>query len=214
MRKQVVAFVVLALVSISVLHAETYRYLPTALYYPAAGGVAVLKMKAGDRVITATVDDQGAGADGKALADAHNPQTGPFFIEGAEPGDLLVVTIERLDPNRTTGYSTSDVSSRAIAAGALSGRPDPARLPWTIDKAAGLVRLDLPQIIPNTDWASRFAVAAFSMPLKPMLSSIGVAPPAGVAPLAGPFGGNLSTADITSGTRVMLPVYQPGALLY
>jgi amidase len=34
-------------------------------------------------------------------------RTGPFFIEGAEPGDTLVVHLLRLETNRATGYSAS-----------------------------------------------------------------------------------------------------------
>ena len=36
-----------------------------------------------------------------------NPETGPFYIEGAEPGDTLVVQLLRLETNRATGYSAS-----------------------------------------------------------------------------------------------------------
>ena len=200
--------------SVSAVQAETHRYVPITFLYPPAGGSPVLKVKSGDRVITSTLDDLGAGPDGKPVVEAGHPQTGPFFVEGAEPGDLLVVTIERLEPNRAVGYSTSDVSRRAIVPGGLTGRPDPTRMPWTIDRTAGVVRADLPQIIPNTDWASRFSTPAFTMPLKPMLSSIGVAPAAGAAASVGPFGGEMAAADIAAGARVMLPVSQPGALLY
>lgn len=194
--------------------AETHRYVPTTFYNPAAGGAVALRIKSGDRVITTTVDDLGAGVDSKATTETSSPQTGPFLVEGAEPGDLLVVTIEKLTPNRSIGYSTSLMSDQAIAMGGLTGRPDPARLPWTIDTAAGVVRLDLRQIIPNTDWASRYAVPVFSLPLQPMLASIGVAPMAAGAGAAGSFGGEMMAGVITAGARVMLPVYQTGALLY
>ena len=36
-----------------------------------------------------------------------NPETGPFYIEGAEPGDTLVVHLLRLETNRATGFSAS-----------------------------------------------------------------------------------------------------------
>jgi amidase len=195
-------------------YAETYRYVPTTFYNPAAGGSAALRIKTGDRVVTTTVDDLGAGADLKGTSEGGATLTGPFFVDGAEPGDLLVVTIEKLTPNRAIGYSTSLMSEHAIAKGGLDGRPDPARLPWTIDSAAGVVRLDLHQIIPNTDWASRFSSPVFTLPLQPMLASIGVAPPAGASTAAGSFGGDMTAGVVTAGTRVMLPVYQSGALLY
>ncbi|MEO8259935.1 MAG: acetamidase/formamidase family protein [Acidobacteriota bacterium] len=199
------------------LRADTHRFVPTAFYSTFSGDHApALRIKSGDRVITATVDDVGVGADGRALATGQNPQTGPFYIEGAEPGDVLVVTLEKLAPNRTTGQSTSLVSPNAIAAGGLDGKPDPTRFPWTIDKAKGVVRFDLYAMAPKVDWRSRFAATEFELPLKPTLGSIGVAPAADApaATMTGPFGGNLVTTDLATGARVMLPVYQPGALLF
>jgi len=194
--------------------ADTHRYIPTTFYNPAVGGSAALRIKSGDRVMTRTVDDLGAGPDLTPATDVASPRTGPFFVEGAEAGDLLVVTIDKLTPNRATGYSTSLMSDQAIGKGSLTGRPDPARLPWTIDASAGVVRLDLKQIIPNTNWSDRFAMATFTLPLQPLLASIGVAPPSAGSGSVGSFGGDMTAGVIGAGARVMLPVYQAGALLY
>jgi acetamidase/formamidase len=200
------------------LRAETHRFAPTVFYSTLSGTHApALHIKSGDRVITTTLDDVGADAAGQTLAKGPNPQTGPFFVDGAEPGDLLVVTIEKLAPNRTTGQSTALMAANAIAPGGLDGRPDGKRVTWTIDAAKGVVRFDLERAIPNTDWRSRFATPAFEMPLRPMLGSIGVAPAGDEPPdatAAGPFGGNLLAADVGPGARVMLPVFQKGALLF
>ena len=46
---------------------------------------------------------RGVDWNGKQVAQGPNPQTGPFFVEGAEPGDMLVVTIEKIEINRATG---------------------------------------------------------------------------------------------------------------
>src|ERR671923_1854361 len=87
---------------------STHRFTPERFYntfsfaHPPA-----LKIRPGDRVITKTIDASGTDWNGKAVAQGPNPQTGPFYIEGAEPGDAIVVTIERIDPNRATGYSNS-----------------------------------------------------------------------------------------------------------
>ena len=87
---------------------------------------------------------------------------------------------------------------------------------WTIDAAKGVVRFDL-QAVGRTGWQTRFEAPVFEMPLAPALASVSVAP-AGqdLVPttMAGPFGGNMSAAGITAGARVMLPVFQPGALLF
>ena len=200
------------------LRAETHRLIPTVYYNMFSSACApALRIKSGDRVVTTTVDDLGIGADGKTLAKGPNPQTGPFYIEGAEPGDLIVVTIEKLEPNRTTGSSSSVMAPKTFDAGGLANNNAP-RVPWVIDKAKGVVRLDLQTVIPNVDWRERFVRTAIELPLRPMLASLGVAPPAskGAADAAasGPFGGNLDFSGLTAGAKVMLPVYEPGALLF
>ena len=53
-----------------------------------------LRIKPGDRVVTKTIDAGGTDWNGKSVAQGPNPQTGPFFVEGAEPGDMLVVTFD------------------------------------------------------------------------------------------------------------------------
>ena len=75
------------------LEADTHRFVPERFYntfsfaHPPA-----LRIKPGDRVVTRTIDAAGVDWDGKTRAQGPNPQTGPFFVEGAEPGDMLVVT--------------------------------------------------------------------------------------------------------------------------
>src|SRR3954466_2902440 len=88
--------------------AETHRFSPTVYYdtYSFAHPPA-LRIKPGDRVVTRTIDAAGADWNGKTVAPGPNPQIGPFYVEGAEPGDMLVVTIERLETNRATAYSGS-----------------------------------------------------------------------------------------------------------
>jgi amidase len=200
------------------LRAETHRFVPNVFYNTFSGAhPPALRIKNGDRVITATVDDIGTDAHGKTLAQGPNPHTGPFYVEGAEPGDLLVVTLEKLEPNRTTGLSASFMTLNSVDAGGLSGKPDAIRVPWTIDRAKGVARLDLQAVSPSTDWRSRFSSPAFEMPLRPALGSIGVAPASKEAldtTMTGPFGGNLLSAGLSAGAKVMLPVFQPGALLF
>jgi amidase len=200
------------------LRAETHTFVPTVFYNTfAASHPPALRIRSGDRVITSTVDDTGAGADGRVVTPGPNPQTGPFYVDGAEAGDLLVVTIEKLTPNRIAGMSTSIMVPNSVAPGGLNSRPDATRYPWTIEAARGVVRLDLNAINRSTPWDSRFSAPAFEMPLRPTLASIGVAPAGGEAfntTVPGRFGGNLMTTSVTEGVRVMLPVFHPGALLF
>ena len=197
--------------------AETHRLAPSVFFNTySAAHTPVMRIKSGDLVMTAVVDDMGVDARGMKVAEGPNPQTGPFFIVGAEPGDLLVVTIDRLAPNRDTGTSAALMTGGAIEPGELSSRGDNARVTWTIDAARRVVRFDL-QTVGRTGWRTRFDAPMFEMPLSPSLASVSVAP-GSQAPvpttMAGPFGGNMRAAGITEGARVMLPVFQTGALLF
>ena len=200
------------------LHADTHRLTPHVFHNTfSSAHPPVMRLTSGDRVITTTVDDVGTDLEGRSVAQGPNPQTGPFFIESAEPGDLLVVTIEKLQPNRATGMSTSLISANAVDPAAFSSRSDSTRLPWTIDTTRGIVRFDLQTVSRRTSWRDRFDSPVFELPLRPTLGSIAVAPPgqdASSTTIAGPYGGNMGSAGLAAGARVMLPVFQPGALLF
>jgi acetamidase/formamidase len=208
---------VAAAVATASLRAETHRFVPTVFANTLSGAhPPVLRIKSGDRVITTTVDDLGVDADGKTLAQGPNPRTGPFFVEGAEPGDMLVVTIEKLETNRTTGSSPSTMAPAAVDSGAVDSKRRASRVPWTIDKANGVVRFDLSSAIRNVDWRTRYLSPTYELPLRPALSSLGVAPAKTEAlntTVPGRFGGNLDHVGLTAGARIMLPVSEPGALL-
>jgi amidase len=202
--------VVSVIATSSVLVGDTHRFVPDKFYntYSFAHPPA-LRIKPGDRVITRTVDASGADADGKAVATGPNPQTGPFYIEGAEPGDLLVVTVEKIETNRAMAYSSSLLAPYAVDPGAIATRVDrePRRVTWTIDKARGVAKLDSAEIQPG----------GIELPLRPMLGCIGVAPARKEAistATPGPFGGNMDYAWMIAGVKLMLPVNEPGALLF
>ncbi len=189
--------------------AETHRFIPERFYntfsfaHPPA-----LRIKPGDRVITRTIDAGGVDWDGQTRAPGPNPQTGPFFVEGAEPGDVLVVTIEKIETNRATAYSSSLLAPYAADPAAIAARQDrePRRVNWRIDKAAGTATLDEAGLTP-----------AISLPMRPMLGCVGVAPArkeAWSTATPGAYGGNMDYAGVTAGVKVMLPVNEPGALLF
>ena len=166
-----------------------------------------LRIKPGERIVTKTADAAGVDWNGTQVAQGPNPQTGPFFVEGAEPGDMLVVSIEKIDTNRTTGYSSSLLAPYAVDPAALIARVDrePRRANWIIDKAKGTVRLD------GSD------IGGLELRLRPMLGCVGVAPArkeAVATSTPGAFGGNMDYAGMNAGVKVMLPVFEPGALLF
>ncbi len=169
----------------------------------------VLTIWPGDTVRTRTIDSGGVDAHDETRALFGNPQTGPFYVDGAAPGDTLVVHIVRLRPDRDFADSLDAIVGRALGAGLAAearGLGKPVR--WLLDRERGTAR---PQ-------APGERLRHFEVPLRPMLGGLAVAPPFGSAPLstgdAGRFGGNMDFNEITEGATVYLPVYQPGALLY
>jgi amidase len=189
---------------------ETHRYVPDHFFNTYSGAhPPVLHIKPGDRVVTKTIDAAGVDWDGKATGTGGNPETGPFYIDGAEPGDMLVVRFEKIETNRATAYSGSLLAPYAVDPGSISARVErePKRLTWTIDKAKGVARLDQGDVQPG----------GIELPLKPMLGCVAVAPSrkeaiAAVTP--GAFGGNMDYAGMNAGVTLMLPVNEPGALLF
>ena len=190
--------------------AETHRFIPQQFYntYSFAHPPA-LHIKPGDRVVTKTIDAAGVDWNGKSVASGPNPQTGPFFVDGAEPGDVLVVTFEKLETNRAMAYSASLLSPYTVDPAAIGARVDreAKRLTWTIDKARGVARLDQTEVQPG----------GIEFPLRPMLGCVGVAPARKEAistGAPGAFGGNMDYAFMGAGVKLMLPVNEAGALLF
>ena len=190
--------------------AETHRFTPTQFYNTwSAAHPPALRIKPGDHVVTKTVDAGGVDWNGKSVATGPNPQTGPFYVEGAEPGDMLVVTLDKLETNRAMAYSSSLLAPYATTPQAIGARTDreARRVTWTIDKAKGVARLDQNEIQPG----------GIELPLRPMLGCVGVAPrgkEAIATSTPGAWGGNMDYAWMNAGVKLMLPVNEPGALLF
>lgn len=185
----------------------------------AARHPVLARIKPGDTVRTRTLDAGGQDERGLRRAEPGNPLTGPFFIEGAEPGDGLLVRLNRIRINRNWGWSGFRLLLNALLPEYVEGiypadyKPDLIRkgranlVPWDIDPERGLVRLREPA-------ARRLRLEYVA---RPMLGCIGVAPAGEFAPTSapsGPYGGNLDYNRIVEGVTVMLPVYHPGGLLF
>jgi acetamidase/formamidase len=125
-----------------------------------------------------------------------NPVTGPVYVDGAEPGDALKVTIREFAPS---GFGwTAAIPGFGLLADQF---PDPALHLWTYDVAAREPAL--------------FGAHA-RVPLKPFAGTIGLAPAEpGLHSVVPPrrVGGNLDIRDLAAGTVLYLPVEVEGALL-
>jgi acetamidase/formamidase len=170
----------------------------------------VLRIWPGDTVRTTTVDAGGVDAAGTTRVLGGNPQTGPFYVEGAMPGDVLAVHVKTLRLNRLTAISDDGLVDRALTTDYASEHKDNAfnNVVWNLDVAKGTARP-----AKATDRLKDLVV-----PVRPMLGCVGVAPGFGGAAVrtgdSGRIGGNMDFNEIVEGATVYLPVGQPGALLY
>jgi len=120
-----------------------------------------------------------------------NPATGPVEVVGAEPGDTLVVRIQRID--------TADHGVALTGPGmGVLGDEASQHVTRVLSIDNGYVRFD-----------------ELRLPARPMIGVIGVAPAEGSHPTgtAHRHGGNMDTKEIATGTTLYLPVFQRGAYL-
>src|SRR5579859_3599487 len=185
----------------------THRFHPTRYHNVIGTAEPCLRVADGDTVIADTIDASGLDAREEAVAERGNPMTGPFFIEGAEPGDTLAVRIDRLTPSRKTGWTYSPLAVTVLDPAVIPERLPNERAVWNIDAAAGTVRLQQP---PK-------GLEGFVAPLQPMIGCFGVAPARGQAlstATSAQNGGNMDYRLFAPGTTAWFPVSQPGALFY
>lgn len=122
--------------------------------------------------------------------------TGPLFVEGAQPGDVLEIRIE--DVQCTTGW------------GLNTFRPLAGTLPYDFDRThSTVIRLDRNRNRGVLPWG-------LELELAPFFGIMAVAPPpawgrvSSIQPRA--FGGNLDNKELVAGTTLYLPVFVDGAL--
>ena len=119
-----------------------------------------------------------------------NPATGPIFVEGAEPGDTLKVTIEKIDIEDFGVVSCGD----------------------DCGPLAKFIKGNHLEIVEIKDGCADFL--GYKVPLHKMIGVIGVAPAEGAKRTSYPgrHGGNMDTNMITDGSVLYLPIAVPGAL--
>ena len=206
LRTELAALVLLS----SAMSAETHHFEPVDYHNTFSfAHQPVLRIKPGDTVVTKTIDARGFDAQNNKVGERSNPQTGPFFIEGAEPGDVLVVRFDKIEPSRATAWSSSVLAPYTADPNFLrfEAETEQTTETWNIDKERRVARVASGSIQPQ----------GIEVPLRPMLGCVAVAPPrkeAVATSTPGAFGGNMDYNGMVSGVKLMLPVSEPGALLF
>lgn len=132
-----------------------------------------------------------------------NPQTGPIYVNGAEPGDTLIVHIQNIELTRDWAVSALIPHFGGLTSTALSPTlqdPLPEKV-WIYRRQAD----------------GRFAYGdKFSITPRPFMGTIGTAPDLEALSSLTPFthGGNMDVPDVCAGNKVYLPVNVPGAYFY
>jgi amidase len=187
---------------------QSYNYDPKVFYgtYSAAEPSA-LHIFPGDSVTTRTYDAQGPDAHATRHGTGGDVNTGPFYIEGALPGDTLVVHLLKVQVNKPVGRQGSRFNQHAVTqAYALAAKYDGSfNGNWQQDTNTMTATLPASPGLPH-----------LTIPLKPMLGCISVAPPGEDQESGtdlGVYGGNMDYNDNVQGTTLYFPVYHPGALL-
>ena len=174
------------------------------------------RIKPGDSVVTNTRD---ASNDAFSVSDKTvypkldlakvNPQTGPFYVEGAEPGDTLMVHLDSVEPNRDWGWGGSIPGFGLLAPEyktAMVTPPAPDHLfIWHIDRTRKTATIDMPNS----------KIGKVEVPIRPFFGTIGTAP-AGKECISslvpGSHGANMDFNEVVAGVTMYFPVFEPGAL--
>lgn len=185
----------------------THQFQPTRYHTAIGAHEPVLRIAPGDTVVATTIDAGGYDINSEQVGPPGNPQTGPFYVEGAEPGDTLVVRIDAIRLNRTWGYTGAALSANVVDPEFVRELPPRRLLDWEVDSAAGTARLKTPVA----------GLERWVLPIDPMIGCFGVAPARGQAistATSAEHGGNMDYKGFRAGTTVYFPVFVPGALFH
>ncbi len=189
---------------------QRFDFTPTTFHRQfSAANKPVLTVFPGDTIHTTTVDAGGTDEKGVTRVLGGNPETGPFYIETTMPGDILVVHLTRLRLNRDWAISDDGIVDRGVDSDlAVKMKDGFKNVRWHLDPQHGVATSEKPGE----------HLAHYTVPLRPMLGCVAVAPRSTQAPPgtgdSGRWGGNMDFNEIVEGATVYLPVNVPGALLY
>jgi len=131
-----------------------------------------------------------------------NPQTGPFYVEGAEPGDTLVLHFVDLTPARSWGASAT-----IPFFGGLTSTDRTATLQDPLPERTWIYEVDTDK--QTVGFQAQGSDLEIALPIEPMLGTVGVAPAAGEVRsslVPDNFGGNMDTPEMKAGATCFLGV--------
>lgn len=190
---------------------KSIRFTPTIYYNNFSHNFpAVLKVQEGDTIKSESVDAGGIDKKGERIAKRGNPVTGPFFIDGALPGDIVAITLTSVSLNRDNATTVGGFVKRSLPMDAMQdvyGR-NAKLVKWKLDTINGYA----------TPLFDNKHLGDFKVPLNPFMGCLGLAAPSESGePLtysADEYGGNMDFHKVTKGATIYLPVFHEGALLY
>jgi acetamidase/formamidase len=184
-----------------------HRFTPQRFFNTIGAHAPELHVADGDSVIAGTIDANGFDADEVEVAGSPNPMSGPFFVDGAAPGDALSVSIDDIVMTRRQGWTRQGLAGNVADPDAVAGLPARDKILWNIDRNEKRVSLR----------SAPAALQSWSVPLDPMIGCLGVAPEGGQfisTATSGAHGGNMDYRCIRAGTTISFPVAVPGALFF
>jgi acetamidase/formamidase len=137
-----------------------------------------------------------------------NPQTGPFFVEGAEPGDTLAIHFVSIEPSRDWCASTL-----VPLFGALTSTHQTASLQDPLPEVVWIYEVDRGRRIAT--YRARAGDYSVELPIDPMHGTVGVAPAnfeSRLSLVPDAHGGNMDTPEMRAGATCYLGVNVEGAL--
>ncbi|MEK0423571.1 MAG: hypothetical protein RLZ95_1481 [Bacteroidota bacterium] len=204
-----IALTFISLASSAQLH-KKINFTPSNYYSNFSGATPpAFIIKTGDTIVTSSIDCEGYDKhENQVIKKAINPLTGPFFIDGAEEGDVIKITFTDIKFSRNTAFTLPYFHARSMHDSTTKlANNDSETVVWDLnikDKTASLHE--------KTAHLKNYKVA-----IEPFLGCVGLAAPKDLMINTtdnGPFGGNMDFNRIKKNASVYLPVYHKGGLLY
>ena len=186
------------------------NFTPTQYYSYFSGATSpALHIKTGDTIVTTSIDCEGFDKfEKQVIQKAINPLTGPFFIDGAEEGDVVKITFTDIKFSRNTAFTLPYFHPRSMHDSTTKlANNDSEIITWDLnfkDKTASLHD--------KTTHLKNYKVA-----IEPFFGCVGLAAPKDQMINTtdnGPFGGNMDFNRVKKNAHIYLPVYHKGGLLY